>query len=301
MSEITVVLQEGRENIIEKGGLVLASLRVAQQLFERFEEVIQIELETGQFIDELFRFYETISSDQIIVEFIDILRNLIKSTTSSQKLKLKQEKYIMPLIHLMENKGENILFRIAQFLSIIIIQMNQTGIIQQEDDLQKVLENNGGLAQIVKIFRNNNIQNRKINKFCALLIGQLCKALKIPDEFRSSVIQCLKEISDDNFQYLIESSSLVLSRLAECKANHTDITTGEFVNLIMKYLQSNNHKIIDHGLLLVLNLLNIGTEETQQVVKEAVPLNLIRQYAQSLNEDIASTSILLIDQLQFIS
>ncbi|KAA6378338.1 MAG: hypothetical protein EZS28_026135 [Streblomastix strix] len=104
MSEIIVVLREGRENIIEKGGLIQIALEVAEGIFEKFEEVIKLELDAGRFIDELFRFYEAISFDQITEEFTDILIYISEDQPSSIKQLLKQQKYIIPLLHLMEMK-----------------------------------------------------------------------------------------------------------------------------------------------------------------------------------------------------
>ncbi|KAA6381300.1 MAG: hypothetical protein EZS28_023173 [Streblomastix strix] len=188
MGDIIVVLWEGIENIIEKGGLVIASIRVADKIFDKFPAIIQFEFEAGRFIDELFRFYEAIQPDLITKEFIEILHKIIDNTTSSHKLILKQERYIMPVIHLMDNEDENVLLNITYFLGFIIIEMNQTGQIQPEDELRKVLENNGGLAKLVKIFQNDNFEEKQINQFVAIIIGSLHRAVKIPDDIRSSII-----------------------------------------------------------------------------------------------------------------
>lgn len=45
----------------------------------------------------------------------------------SLKLKMKNEKYILPLIHLMDSNYEDVLIDITSFLSIILSKINEAG------------------------------------------------------------------------------------------------------------------------------------------------------------------------------
>ncbi|KAA6397325.1 MAG: hypothetical protein EZS28_007154 [Streblomastix strix] len=106
MSDINNAIHEGNNNIDNNGGLVLVALQIAQWFLKDKKLDIQQEFEEGRFIDELFKFYSFIQSDQITNDFTFVLVHFMDDMIHTQKLKMKQEKYIAPLIHLLECNDE---------------------------------------------------------------------------------------------------------------------------------------------------------------------------------------------------
>ncbi|KAA6396391.1 MAG: hypothetical protein EZS28_008087 [Streblomastix strix] len=227
----------------------------------------------------------------------------------SQKLTMKQEKYFQPLIHLLKcEDDEDVLVYITLFMALFIVNMKHSGQIGQKDEFLSVMEKIGGLQQLVKIFVNDDAdQNQEIKKYVSIVIGQLHKAQKVPDQFRSALIDSLKQMAfdkDDEFVYL---SGLVLARLSECNENIADIVAGD-LDFIEQYISRTAYSTIEQGMLLALNLLNFGSEDVKNKVKAAVPRNIVRQLIRSQEEDelfqqdgLVLTAVLLNDILQFIS
>ncbi|KAA6367729.1 MAG: hypothetical protein EZS28_036743 [Streblomastix strix] len=100
---------------------------------------------------------------------------------------------------------------------------------------------------------------------------------------------------------IVRLSAIALSMLAESEQNHTDIITGGFPNIISRFLTYENIKVIYSGLTLALNLIYFGSEQTKQKVKQAAPLNIVRQLTQSRYQNDAMTAQLLDEWIQFIS
>ncbi|KAA6369292.1 MAG: hypothetical protein EZS28_035181 [Streblomastix strix] len=117
--------------------------------------------------------------------------------------------------------------------------------------------------------------------------------MKIPDQFRSQVIEQLKLLSEDQCNVNILLSSIAIARLSECKENHTDIISGNFPNILRKLISSDYLRIIDQGMMLALNLLHLGTDETRIKVNEGVPSYAVVGLLQSRDQQIALTAQLL--------
>ncbi|KAA6314022.1 MAG: hypothetical protein EZS28_055654, partial [Streblomastix strix] len=156
MSDINNAIHEGNNNVDDNGGLVLVALQIVQHFLLDKKLDIQQELEEGRFIDELFKFYSFIQSDQITNDFTVVLVHFVDDMTRDQKLKMKQEKYITPLIHLINCKDEDCLAYISMFLADIAIQMDLSDKIQQQNQIRSVFEKNKALPQLLKIMKSEN-------------------------------------------------------------------------------------------------------------------------------------------------
>ncbi|KAA6375336.1 MAG: hypothetical protein EZS28_029136 [Streblomastix strix] len=104
-----------------------------------------------------------------------------------------------------------------------------------------------------------------------------------------------------NDEEIVRLSVNVLSILAECEQNHTDIIAGGFPNIISRFQTCYDLRIIYPGLTLALNLIYFGSEQTKQKVKQAVPLNIVRQLTQIRYQNDDMTAQLLDEWIQFIS
>ncbi|KAA6336291.1 MAG: hypothetical protein EZS28_052887 [Streblomastix strix] len=121
--------------------------------------------------------------------------------------------------------------------------------------------------------------------------------MKVPDQFRSSVIRVLKELAQDQDDKIIYVSAIVLSWLAECPDNHSDIISDDLSSLIDRFILNANLHIIDYGLIMALNLLNYGNETTQLKVKQNVSQNTVRELIQDENtEEWAILTAELLDE-----
>ncbi|KAA6367372.1 MAG: hypothetical protein EZS28_037101 [Streblomastix strix] len=261
MVKINAILEKGRQNINNDGGLILVTLKLAQDLLNDSRVDIDAQMKKGIFFDQLFKFFEEIPHEQIIDEFAFILVAIIDVTTDAQKLKMKKERYLQPLIHHLNCSDEFVLVDVTLFLTYIVIQQKETGEIQQYNEIRHFFIKNGGLELLIKIFKNENIQREDIKKNCAFIIGSLHKAQKIPSEYRSAVIVFLKGMFSDEDNEYVYLSALTLAQLAECKV-----------------------KIIDQGLMLALNLLNYGSKSVIQKVQQAVPWNAVRDIIQNAED-----------------
>ncbi|KAA6390335.1 MAG: hypothetical protein EZS28_014139 [Streblomastix strix] len=183
-------------------------------------------------------------------------------------LSLNAEKFMIPLIHLLDCNIKKGVLQIIHFLAEFLTKINENGKIQQEDEFRIVLERNNELSKLEQIFSADKFKDDDIKKYAAIIIASLYKALKIPDKFRFAVIDCLKEVIYNEYKYddeedLVELASLALSRIAECE---------------------------DNGLVLALNLLRFGSEETQLKVKEGISLDYIRDLYLNPDEDQPETT-----------
>ncbi|KAA6388008.1 MAG: hypothetical protein EZS28_016465 [Streblomastix strix] len=291
MNEITNILQNGMNYIDEQGGLILVALGIAGKIIQEIRYIDQDQFKQDGFIDSLFKFYTQIPHEQIICEFTDILTSLIISSTKDQKLILKQEKYIVPLVHLFDSNIAEVALHIIRFLTFILLQINENGEIQQEDEFRSVLERKNALHKLEQIFSADNFKGDDIQKYSAIVIASLYKAIKMPDEFRLAVINCLNDlVKYSYFQDFIEFSALALSRLAECEENHSDIISGDFPSTLRLYIESDYYSATDNGLSFALNLLRFGSEETVLKVKEGISLDYIRDLYLNPDEDQPETT-----------
>ncbi|KAA6338932.1 MAG: hypothetical protein EZS28_052656, partial [Streblomastix strix] len=223
MSDINNAIREGNNNVEDHGGIVLVAIQIAQHFLVNKKLDIQQEFEEGRFIDELFKFYSFIQSDQIINDFTFVLVHFMDDMTHTQKLKMKQEKYITPLIHLLECNDEDCLAQISMFLFDIAIQIDLSGEIQQQNQIRSVFEKFEALPQLLKIMKSENFERDDINSYSAAIIGSTYKASKLPDEFRRIVIEQLKLAAQHKDKDIAGLSALVFAGLAECVDNHSDI------------------------------------------------------------------------------
>ncbi|KAA6379062.1 MAG: hypothetical protein EZS28_025412 [Streblomastix strix] len=284
MSDINTVLRDGRNNVDDNGGLVLIALQIAQWFLKDKKHDIQQELEEGRFIDELFKYYSFIQSDQITDDFTVVLIYLLDTLSIAQKLKMKQEKYIAPLIHLLDCNDEDCLAHILWYLSDIATQMDQSGERQQQNQIRSVFEKIEALPQLLKIMKNENFEDEDINSYAAAIIGSTYKASKLPDEFRRIVIEYLKLAAQHEDQYFIRLSALVLAGLAECVDNHSDIVAEIIPYTLSQYINEDEYNAVDQGMMLAINLFRYGIDETIEKVIEAVPQERVAEWAEQ-NED----------------
>ncbi|KAA6389219.1 MAG: hypothetical protein EZS28_015251 [Streblomastix strix] len=155
----------------------------------------------------------------------------------------------------------------------------------------------GNHAEILKDdFIAQAIQATSLNKRIKFAIS-----VKIPDEIRATVIEEIKQMAVSENNEIAFLSADVLPMLAENEENHNDIIAEGFPNTISKLLTCGNPKVAYQGLTLALNLLYFGSDLAKQKVKQAVPLNIVRQLTQEGDQNAALTAQLLVDQLLIIS
>ncbi|KAA6337968.1 MAG: hypothetical protein EZS28_052741, partial [Streblomastix strix] len=104
MKDIITIIREGRSNIEQKGGLVFVAIKVAEKIILENKQFVEQGLQEGGFIDELFKFYGQVPPDQIVSEYVYPLVQFADLTTDKQQLHMKLEKYINPLIHLLDQE-----------------------------------------------------------------------------------------------------------------------------------------------------------------------------------------------------
>ncbi|KAA6390019.1 MAG: hypothetical protein EZS28_014454 [Streblomastix strix] len=303
MSEINNAIREGNNNVDDNGGLVLVALQIVQHFLLDKKLDFQQELEEGRFIDELFKFYSFIQSDQITDDFTFVLVHFVDDMTRDQKLKMKQEKYITPLIHLIDCKDEDCLAYISMYLADIAIQMDLSDKIQQQNQIRSVFEKNKALPQLLKIMKSENFERDDINSYAAAIIGSIYKASKMPDKFRRIVIQYLKLAAQNEDQEISGYSALVLAGLAECEDNHTEIVAEIIPHTLQKCINEDEYQPADQGMMLAINLLQYGSEETKEKVIEAVPQERVAEYAEQDDDfnGLILAARLLNEWIQFIS
>ncbi|KAA6366140.1 MAG: hypothetical protein EZS28_038333, partial [Streblomastix strix] len=160
---------------------------------------------------------------------------------------MKKEEFINPFIHLLQSNDEDSLFCIVLFIALVLIQQNETGMMQQQNELYRFMGKNGSLTRLLQIIQDDSIQREDVKQFSTLIIASLYKAIQLPDKFRGSIIDLLKQMSNGDDVEVVHLSILVLSRIAECKDNHTDITSGDFENALRNYIQSDNPQTVDQA------------------------------------------------------
>ncbi|KAA6368862.1 MAG: hypothetical protein EZS28_035612 [Streblomastix strix] len=151
--------------------------------------------------------------------------------------------------------------------------------------------------------KNNNFQRKEINLFAAVIIGSTYKASKMPDEFRRIVIEQLKLAAQHKDKYIAGLSALILVGLSECVDNHTDIIAEIIPNILRKYISEGEHQLVNQGMMLALNLLYYGSDETKEKVIEAIPKESIAQFLRQINDQngLIFAARLLNEWIQFIS
>ncbi|KAA6392516.1 MAG: hypothetical protein EZS28_011954 [Streblomastix strix] len=299
MSDMNNAIREGNNNVDDNGGLVLVAIQIAQWFLKDKKLDIQQELEEGRFIDELFKFYSFIQSDQTTDGHTFVLLHLLNVMTREQKLKMKQEKYITPLIHLLDCIEEDCLAQISLFFADIIIPIDQSDEIQQQNQFRSVFERNEALPQLLKIMKSEYFERNNINLYAAAIIGSIYKASKMPDEFRRIVIQYLKLAAQNEDQKISGYSALILVGLAEC----VDIVAEIIPHTLQKYISEDEYQPIDQGMMLALNLIQYGTAETKMKVIEGIPKERVVNFAERQDDqhELNQTARLLIEWIQFIS
>ncbi|KAA6377888.1 MAG: hypothetical protein EZS28_026586 [Streblomastix strix] len=301
-------------------------LKALARIAGNHEEILK-----DDFISKAVQFISK-SSDTFLFEFLEIIINVGTQSTISL---IKQEFPVAKIKDLYQHKDSKI--REKAFLILTRInnpeQMKKLEIYQDmikniEQDQQPNLnihdllndvciaiqegsdnyEEKGGLVLIGIRIVKYLVKNLKDIVYKELedrrFIDQILKpfAVKVPDEIRFSVIDELKQMSQYGSDLeIVRLSAIALSMLAESEQNHTDIIAGGFPNIISRFLTYEDIKVIYSGLALALNLLYFGSEQTKQKVKQAVPLNIVRQLTQSRYQNDAMTAQLLDEWIQFIS
>ncbi|KAA6363123.1 MAG: hypothetical protein EZS28_041350 [Streblomastix strix] len=307
MEEICTILREAKSNVEDNGGLVLTVCDVAEAIFRLNVELMKQELSENRFIDLLFQFFEVILPSQFMHQYCDHLSVFIPLVKILDKLYLKKEKYLNPLIRFLDCKDDIEISRILFQLIAILSPVNETGQIQQKDEIRSFMENNGTLDHLIQIFLHYQFTNNIIGKgLCAIAIGFLHKAMQIPDEFRGAVIEKLKQTTENKEKFPLffpQQSANVLSRLAENCGNHTNIISGNFAYILNKCISDTDQQTQKHGLTLALNLLMFGSEDVEQKVKEGVPIERVRNLVTDLDldDEIQLTASLLDQWITIIS
>ncbi|KAA6397298.1 MAG: hypothetical protein EZS28_007172 [Streblomastix strix] len=304
MEEIHSILREAKSNVEDNGGLILVVCDVAEVIFDLNVELMKQELSENRFIDLLFQFYEAVLPSQFMHQYGGHLTTFIPLVKIFDKLYLKKEKYINPLIRFLDCKAEIELSKILLSLVAILSPVNETGQIQQKDEIRSFMENNGALNHLIRIFLHYQFTNNIGKGCCAIAIGFLHKAMQIPDEFRGAVIEILKQIIENKEKINMifpQESANALSKLAENCGNHTDIISGNFTTVLYKCISDTYLQTQDYGLILALNLLRFGSEDVQQKVKEGVPIERVRNLMTNRNDEIQLTAELLNQRITEIS
>ncbi|KAA6400584.1 MAG: hypothetical protein EZS28_003879, partial [Streblomastix strix] len=177
-----------------------------------------------------------------------------------------------------------------------LTQMKENGQIKQQDEFLEVMKENGGLYQLIQIAQNDQIQRKGIKQYAAITIASLHKAMKLPDEFRVTIVDSLKQMSNDKNKVFIFLSALALSRIAECEDNHTDIISGDFETALKNYIQIIDIGVNDYGIMLALNLLQFGSKETQNKVGNGVPWQDLYDIILDVTDEGILQSAILLDQ-----
>ncbi|KAA6376019.1 MAG: hypothetical protein EZS28_028453, partial [Streblomastix strix] len=296
MEDIITVLKEGKNQIEDKGGLVILAINVAQDLIRMNQQLVQLELDDGEFFDDLFQFYQELQPDQIYNDFVFILVSLADATSDLQKLAMKKIDFINPFIHLLQCTDEDSLIYIILHVTVTLTQMKENGQIKQQDEFLEVMKENGGLDRLIQIAQNDKIQRKGIKQYAAITIASLHKAMKLPDEFRVTIVDSLKQMSNDKNKVFIFLSALALSRIAECEDNHTDIISGDFETALKNYIQIIDIGVNDYGIMLALNLLQFGSKETQNKVGNGVPWQDLYDIILDVTDESILQSAILLDQ-----
>ncbi|KAA6377154.1 MAG: hypothetical protein EZS28_027318 [Streblomastix strix] len=268
LEEICTILREAKSNVEDNGGLVLTVCDVAEAIFRYNVELMEQELSENGFINILFQYYEAVLPSQFMIKYCDHLSIFIPLVQYSDNLFLKKEKYLNPLIQFLDCKVEVEISKILLQLIAILSPVNETGQIQQKDEIRSFMENNGTLDHLIQIFLHYQFTNNIGKGCCAIAIGFLHKAMQIPDEFRG---------------------------------NHIDIISGNFAYILNKCISDTDSQTQDHGLTLALNLLRFGSEDVQQKVKEGVPIERVRNLMTNRNHKIAMAAELLNQWIAAIS
>ncbi|KAA6348690.1 MAG: hypothetical protein EZS28_051968 [Streblomastix strix] len=181
--------------------------------------------------------------------------------------------------------------------------MDQSGEIQQQNKIRSVFEKIEALPQLLKIMKNNNFEDEDINLYTTAIIGSLYKASKLPDEFRRIVIEQLNLAAQHKDKYIAGLSALVFTGLVECVDNHSDIVAEIIPHTLQKYINEDEYYPVDQGMMLAINLLQYGSDETKQKVIQAVPKERVSEWAEQ-NEDqrgLMFAAKLLNEWIRFIS
>ncbi|KAA6387737.1 MAG: hypothetical protein EZS28_016736 [Streblomastix strix] len=298
---ITKAVSVMYDNYDEKGGLVLIGIKIVKDIIKNWKDIVQQKLEDLIFIDQILKPFKAFVQQQIKHEIVDSLIQLVNISSNAQNL-ISNEMNIREIIIALDSKDENAILDALQVLSYILLSINQLLLIKQENQIHEMFERSGGLIKLIQIFQNNSYQNKLIDQYSIISIGLLHKAVKVPDEIRSAVIDKIKQMNElGNDEVSVRLSVSILSMLAENEQNHADITSGGFKTSIARILQHHDQKIQYQGLTLVLNLMYFGSEEMKQKVKQDVHLFPVHQLTRSRDQNAAMTAKLLKEWLLFFS
>ncbi|KAA6365696.1 MAG: hypothetical protein EZS28_038777 [Streblomastix strix] len=288
-------LKQSKQQIEDKGGLIIRICKIAKQLLFQNEVVAEFLLEKDGFFEELFLIYKEILPEQVFKGFANILVTMIDSNSNELRLAMKQEKFVTPVVHFLQSKDEYVVIVVVLHLCFILIQMKETGDLQQKDEFLGIMQRNKGLDFLVQLINNPNIERKNIKKYAAIIICSLHKGETMQDEFRNIVIKTLKQNlgDDNNDKESVQFSALALARLAESEGNHADIVTDDFSAVLRKIISSTDPRTIDQGLILTLNLLHYGSDQVKEKVRDAVPWDEVREMMHNGDAKLKETAELL--------
>ncbi|KAA6372289.1 MAG: hypothetical protein EZS28_032184 [Streblomastix strix] len=287
LNDICEALKQGRNNVDDKGGVVISALKVAEILFDENEEIFLLILGKGKFIDEISNFYKAIESEQLTFNFISVLQYIDFSLYYEKLVEIKTESFLAGFTNVLNSRDEDVIIITLQFLNPVICTLENGGEFEDKDPALPILQKNGGLKRLIEIFKSENSSD-EIKKYSAFIIGSLHKDMKLPIEIRDDLIELLKKMADDEDNLIfLQQSCLALARLAEEKGNTTAILSGDFSSVLRKYISNEDVQTYSRALMLSMVLLLVNFEDSNQKVRNGIPEEVMRRLKEEEAEGVS--------------
>ncbi|KAA6389292.1 MAG: hypothetical protein EZS28_015179, partial [Streblomastix strix] len=224
-------------------------------------ECVNVVIETG-IIDEVLSIINMIPLSQVLIVHLSPLHEFFEICSSQQKLLFVDKGIIHTMRYLLDSHDE-LCVKIAVGIIERIIHASQEQSRQGvQIDIKKIIASGGTLDKLVAVLSNDEYQDQEINQNASLAIGQVFKASPIPKEFRNKVILTIKKMTNNEDVYIRSVSIDVLSGLAECQDNHSDILSCNYPATIVRFISQKNNIIVHYTLQLIHNILTHGLPQT---------------------------------------
>ncbi|KAA6399716.1 MAG: hypothetical protein EZS28_004760, partial [Streblomastix strix] len=133
-------------------------------------------------------------------------------------------------------------------------------------------------------------QDQEVNQNASLAIGQIFKASALPKEFRNDVILTIKKMTNNEDQYISSVAIGVLSGLAECQDNHSDILSSNYPASIAKFISQKKDIIVHYTLQLIHNILTHGLQQTVGMAILFFPIRTFEELSEHSDPFIAENA-----------
>ncbi|KAA6370804.1 MAG: hypothetical protein EZS28_033670, partial [Streblomastix strix] len=181
------------------------------------EAVLSHELEKSGIVDELIYFFNKLPTKEIRSFHIIHLFKFVEACSISERRRLVQIGILNPLNQLLENENEITLKYLSQIALRIISAVGDNSEDGKPNPLREQMNQDGIQGQLLQIFHYQNYKDKEINSIAAITLGFLYKAVLLPSESGSKIIDHLKQKILHYNQFIVESSLDALAQLAECE------------------------------------------------------------------------------------